>query len=51
MSFSSGQKYSTAYISINTACATDIHLVIQVQQVGVESDEKPLIPYDIIISR
>lgn len=27
----------------------DIHLLIQVQQVGIETDEKPLFPYDIII--
>lgn len=40
---------SVQYISINTACAAEIHSLIQVQQVGVESDDKPLIPYDIII--
>lgn len=40
------KKHDTGYITI---CATDIHLLIQVQQVGVETDEKPLIPYDIII--
>lgn len=49
MNFNSGQNYSTVYISINTACAKNVHLLIQVQQVGVESDEKPIIPCDIII--
>lgn len=43
MRFSSGQNYNTVYTTIKLY-ATDLHLLIQVQQVGIETDEKPLIP-------
>ncbi len=45
--FRSKIQYSIHYYC--TTCTTDIHLLIQVQQVGVETDEKPLIPYNIVI--
>lgn len=48
MTFCSGPKYNTNIYYYCTTCATDIHLLIQVQQVGVETDEKPLTPYEII---